>query len=575
MCWAGQRAGGKNLHEVVRLFLLVSVLAAGPATGQDLLPRGLPEGRSEVVKFRRPATAKPPEGRVDSSAVLLKRLQRLEVVGSEAGSDPLEFGPVLLQGLTVENPQELARILSSWTGRPLSEQGLDLLTNAILGHYDHHGRPVNEVWVPPQEGAGGVLRVEVIEGRIGKVGVSRLAHFNESLVRNGVHLQQGALLTASAVQRDLDWLSRNPFRRAGLFAAPGEGVSADLLVNFEERRPWRIYAGYDNAGSEAVGENRWFAGIDWGNAFGLDQVLAYQFTVGDSLHALHAHSLRWEIPIHSRHQFVGLSAAWADVSAVEPNGGMPIAADGTSWQVSAMYGGLLPRLGEWKQEVRGGIEFKRADNFVVFGETAIPGSVVDVVQVRGEWQGAGALLGGEAELKAVVVASPGDVTRRNGSPEFEAFRPGANPTYLYGRVDGAWSRRVMGNWDWEVRASAQLGTGALLPTEQFALGGASTVRGYPERDLLADSGYVVSTELRTPALEVDWARLKNEVELRGLVFLDHGLGWREGDGARTLTAAGIGARLKLGESASLRVDAGWGLEGGDGTQIHAGAVISY
>ena len=51
--------------------------------------------------------------------------------------------------------------------------------------------------------------------------------------------------------------------------ADSEGVpsgtaltSADLLLRIDEQRPWRIYTGYDNSGSESVGEDRWFTGFN-------------------------------------------------------------------------------------------------------------------------------------------------------------------------------------------------------------------------------------------------------------------------------------------------------------------------
>jgi hemolysin activation/secretion protein len=411
----------------------------------------------------------------------------------------------------------------------------------------------------------------VTEGRIGAVGLEAMTRFNDGLVRKGLHLKEGDLLTGTALQADLDWLSRNPFRRAELFVAPGEGVRADLLLRVHEQRPWRVYSGYDNTGAESVGENRWFTGFNLGNAFGLDHVIGYQFTMGDSLEALHAHSMTWEIPIHRWQHFVRLTGAWADASAVDFQSGLPVNSDGTSWLVGALYGRPLPRLGSWRQEIRGGFEFKRADNFVLFGETSFPQTEVDVVQFRGEWQGNGPLWGGRAELRADLVVSPGEVTAKNGREEFDAFRPGADPTYGYARVDGTWLRPLPKDWSWRTQATGQIASGALLPTEQLGLGGYATVRGYEERILLADSGYALSTELRTPA----WSPGKKGVLLQGLVFLDHGRGWREDEGSTSLTSIGAGTRIALGKSGTARLDVGWGLEDGDDAKVHAGVMFSF
>jgi hemolysin activation/secretion protein len=549
--------------------LAIAAAAAPPAAAQDLLPR-MPEGDGAAV-FRFGQAPDLHGWAPDDSPVILDRLVQLTVAGRESGSRTVETGGVTLQGMSVAALDELARELAGWIGRPLTEAGLDRLTEVILRHHEDHDRPMTDVWVPPQAGEGGRLNLEVAEGRIGAVELTTLTRFNEEVVRKGLHLREGDLLTGTALQADLDWLSRNPFRRAELFVAPGDGVTADLIVQVDEQRPWRVYAGYDNTGAESVGEHRWFTGFNLGNAFGLDHVLGYQFTTGETLDALQAHSMTWEIPLHRLQHFVRLTGAWAEASAVDTQAGLAVNSDGTSWLAGALYGRPLPRFGSWRQEIRGGFEFKRADNFVLFGETSLPRTAVDVVQFRAEWQAKGPLWGGAADLRADLVASPGGMTARNDRAEFEAFRPGADPSYAYGRVEGSWLRPLPKSWSWRTQATAQLASGALLPTEQLGLGGSATVRGYDERILLADSGYAISTELRTPA----WSPGREGVLLQGLLFLDHGRGWREDEGSQTLTSVGIGTRIALGTFGTARLDVGWGLRDGDGAKVHGGVMFSF
>ena len=569
MCWASPRTLRQDHRALTRALLLLIAAALEPAAAQDLMPRELPGEAAAVVRI---GAAPDIHGwAADDSPVVIEKLGQLVVAGSEVGSAPVERDGVLLQGLSVAALDELAAELSEWIGKPLTEAGLDRLTEVILRHYDDHDRPMNDVWVPPQTGEGGRLNVEVVEGRIGVVGMETMTRFSDGMVRQGLHLSEGDLLTSSGLQADLDWLSRNPFRKAELFVAPGEGVSADLLLRVDEKRPWRVYTGYDNSGSESVGENRWFAGFNLGNAFGLDHQLGYQFTTGDSYEDFHAHSLSWEIPIHRLQHFVRLTGAWADAAALDYQNGLPLNSSGTSWLAGILYGKPLPRLGEWRQEIRGGFEFKHADNFVIFGQTSFPQTDVAIAQFRGEWQGTGPLWGGLAEVRADLVASPGDLTAKNGEAEFEAYRPGADPTYAYGRVEGTWLAPLQKNWSWRIHGTAQLASGALLPTENLGLGGYETVRGYDERIYLADSGYAISAELRTPAVNP----LKKGVLLQGLVFIDHGHGWRESEDSLGLTSIGIGTRCALGDHGTARLDLGWGLEDGHGAVVSAGVLFSY
>lgn len=569
------RVGQGQSDGAVWLRILSAILlSAAVAASQDLLKQVVPSGGTAELEFEESA----PEvsGWVaDFSPVVMEELTALRVVGSEEGGAMMQTGEVVMSGMTVARLGDLAGELGQWIGRPLTEDGLDRLTEVILRHYDDEDRPMNEVFVPAQEGEGGRLRVDVVEGRVGAIGVSQLRHFNERILRRAVRVKEGELLRGSHVRADAAWLSRNPFRKANLLIAPGESVSVDLLLQVDEVRPWRLYAGYENTGTESVGENRWFVGGNWGNAFGLDHVLGYQFTAGDALDDLQAHALSWEIPFHQLHQTLKLTGAWADISATQRVGGVVTNSEGTSWQLTAMYGFVLPELAGWTQELSVGAEFKRADSVAQLGAIVVPGAVVEVLQAAVDWEASRTVWGGRARVSANLRVSPGELTSRNGAGEFEAFRVGADPAYFYGRFQANWDRPLVGEWEVRLAATAQVASGALLPTEQLALGGSRSVRGYGERILLADAGYFLRGELWSPAWRGGEKLIGKDLTLRGVGFLDHGLGWQENEGATTLTGAGLGALLEFGPSASLRIDAGWGLENGEGAQLHAGLFVAY
>ena len=179
-------------------------------------------------------------------------------------------------------------------------------------------------------------------------------------------------------------------------------------------------------------------------------------------------------------------------------------------------------------------------------------------------------------MSAAVVGSPGQLSARNSDEEFRQFRPGAEASYLYARAQAAWTRRLPGSWALRTRGRFQLGTGALLPTEQLAMGGHASVRGFGEREYLADRGYLLSAEVRAPAMSLP---IVGEVQFLG--FLDHGRGWRDepvqrGPGKKeALTSLGAGLRLQLGKYFKLRADLGAPVGGGEGSRAHIGVTGSF
>jgi hemolysin activation/secretion protein len=133
------------------------------------------------------------------------------------------------------------------------------------------------------------------------------------------------------------------------------------------------------------------------------------------------------------------------------------------------------------------------------------------------------------------------------------------------RTDGqffAWlgqfqyARRIGEHWgSLIVRGDLQLSDDKLLSLEQFALGGATTVRGYRENELVRDSGYDVSAEWRYP-LWCNASARGGEQLLQTACFTDFGSAWDKGEDAwdNRLHAVGLGL---LWESAWLDAEVYW------------------
>ena len=65
------------------------------------------------------------------------------------------------------------------------------------------------------------------------------------------------------------------------------------------------------------------------------------------------------------------------------------------------------------------------------------------------------------------------------------------------------SRSLPFGLTWSFQGTASVANGNLQATEQFLLGGESTVRGYDELVASGDSGLLVRNEIYTPPFSVD------------------------------------------------------------------------
>lgn len=486
----------------------------------------------------------------------------------DADKDPPAAGSAVVVAPTLPSPRSLAAKLAPRIGEPLHEGGLEWIAEGVLGHLEAEGFPVAEVDVPVQDLDDGVLRIELRLGRVGAVGLGRTVHADPDPLSRGLHLRPGESLSRGALETQLDWYARNPFLQPRLFVSPGEApATADVLIGFEERRPWTVYAGYDNSGVELIGRDRWTVGALAALPDG--QLIGWQSQLGAPLSSYHAHGLRWELPVPGCRSVWRLDAAYAEVDASYLQAGSRVNNDGRSWLLAGSHRMQLPALAGWRQVLGLGAELKGTDQFLLFGGAAVsPGAVIFAQaridhELRRDWREGGARLSGS------VVAAPGNLFGDNSDRAFQGFDPRAGSAYWIGRLDGEGWWRPGGGWELRGRAAGQWSDSHLLPAEQIAVGGRDTVRGLEERELLGDAGWWVSSELWTP----EWT-IGERAGLRGLVFIDHGTLRRRGGMDESVSGAGIGLRLQVARNVSLRYDHAWRLDD-DGQQDYFGVTVAY
>jgi hemolysin activation/secretion protein len=107
-----------------------------------------------------------------------------------------------------------------------------------------------------------------------------------------------------------------------------------------------------------------------------------------------------------------------------------------------------------------------------------------------------------------------------------------------------------------VRANAQLADRALVPSEQFALGGEGSVQGYLQDFLLTDNGIKASAEVQLPGVRV----FRGKAVIQVVPFVDWGMVWNSSGQANpspnSLASVGLGLQWQQGDF-TARLD--WGI----------------
>jgi hemolysin activation/secretion protein len=275
--------------------------------------------------------------------------------------------------------------------------------------------------------------------------------------------------------------------------------------------------------------------------------------------------------------------ARADFASVAPG----TSSKGLSYQASMRYSSPLPVIGKYQHEVSGGFDFKRSNNNFEFGGTTSLPSDTHVLQAELGYSGLVPDKFGQTSFGLEGYYSPGDLTDNNTDSHFNQLRQGAKANYLYGRLTAQRVTRLPYDFTLVIRGTAQASNERLLPSEQLGVGGYNTVRGYEERLANGDEGWIVNTELRTPAIRLPGLYRSPTIEpdyLQFLVFFDYGaihtIDRVVGDPKdASLSSVGAGVRFTVSKNLTARFDYGYQLTDRElstkHSRAHVGVVASF
>lgn len=566
--------------------------------GQVLLAQDYEQLAPKSPKAHAPGTveepAAPPIPGKDSGAVLLSEVKGFVFLPSpadiKADGVPVKKG-VDLSHVPVPDPADYSKLAEGYVGKKLTKGILDQLIRDTVLYYREHDRPVVDVIVPEQDITNGMVQVLLLEGKVGHVSASGNRWFSSNILTGDLRVTPGESIRASRLQSDLDWINQNPFRSANLLFSPGAALGqTDLELQVRDRFPVRFYTGYENSGNQVTGYDRYLAGFNWGDAFGLGQQLNYQYTASGDFNRVSGHAGSYIIPLPWRHNLIFLGS-YAESKVDMPD----ISLTGTSWQTSTRY--EIPfevvemcQNVNLRQTLTAGFDFKSSNNNLGFGGNSIFDSTTEVIQWSGAYKISETDPFGVTSLNLAVTYSPGNLTEDNTNAAFSSQRKGAQASYAYETFTAERLTRLPCDFTLLLRGTVQASNQNLLGSEQLEFGGYNSVRGYDMSAVTGDEGFLFTTELRTPSVSViglfsDAAAKVANDQLQFLFFWDYGqasnVNLLPGESSTTcLSSVGPGVRYTINTYLSLRFDYGWQLhtlndDAHRGSHGDLGLTLSY
>ncbi len=448
-----------------------------------------------------------------------------------------------------------------YIGLPIANITLESIRSAIAKQYAAIGRPFVYVSIPKQDVTDGVVQVVVVEGHVGPLALEGNRWFGANQYLNNLHLQPGGLIDNNVMQADLDWINRNQYRHATMLAGEGATVgTTKLLLRTEERFPVSITAGGDNTGNQGTGLYRMYTGIDWGNALWRGDDFNYRFTTTPEIRPLSQHAFSYTADTPWRDT---LTLSLSIVNSTSLNNGGPTGTTGHTVNAGLRYQMPLPAWEKINHSLTVGYDFKSTNNNILFGGVSVFPTTTEIDQFVVSYGANRPDSLGSTSLTLQFFGSPGNLSALNNTATFRTQQANATADYVYGNASLERLTTLVEPVPWFLRATLQLSSATLLPSEQMSFGGV-TNRGFATSSTTRDNGFQLTNELRAPTLGAAamraWGLNSEQHQFVPFVFVDYGAGWNNAPNntARmTMVTVGPGFTYQFGRYMSVRFTFGF------------------
>lgn len=499
------------------------------------------------------------------------------LAGNVSADEPqrrVEINEYVVRGNTVLDPQAIEEAVYPYLGPDKTLADLEGAREALQKSYQARGYQSVFVELPEQKVEGGVVYLQVSETKVGRVRVVGAKHYSPLEIREQVPaLEEGKVPDFAQVQDELATLNRTPGRQVMPLVREGQRPGTmDVDLQVEDKQPWHLSLGLNNDHSADTEKLRSVISLGYNNLWQAGHSVSLTwFTAPQDRDNAEVWSGSYAAPLNERWT-VQFSGYHSD-SNVATVGGTNVLGKGHSYGVSAIYN--LPGVGAWANALSIGVDFKDFDEQVGLGASSdkVP---LKYAPITLGYTGYRFTEQDQLSLGLSLVAGTRSLLGYGSDDaEFDYKRYRADSSFAALKGDGSYTFDFAGSWQSASKLAFQLASGPLVSNEQFAAGGATTVRGYLAAERTGDDGLLFSQELRTPSIGryvgsyiSDW-RFYLFAEGAQLRLQD---ALPEQDDRYSLASAGIGTRATLNDWLSGSVDWAVPLKDGPNTDKNASRV---
>lgn len=510
------------------LFIINSSQAAELST-KDLQTR-IDPGFIEIYSNNQKNIIKQNEIKVIDEPVMENKLENKPQLTNEVPDIKFELKGVQFSGNTVIPASDLERFFKKYIGKEVSLVDIKKSIESITYVYQEMGYITSKAYIPPQTMEDGIVKIAVLEGKIGNIDVNKTKWVRSSYIKNNIlkpnEVQSTKVFNINNLKSSFNTINSKEYLKGNVTLKKGTTPeTTDIHLNIEEKFPLELSTTYDNLGRKYIGTQRADVTIGTKNLTGFGDRFNESISLSKGVLALNSN---YSLPIGYRGMELQLGYSHSNVKL-----GDELKSQKIRGQSNMLNTGLsLPLYQKNRLNLNSDVAFN-----------LLTSRISDAADTF------------ENKYKLSVIRTGLNLSNEDRTGRFYSRFEVSTGLPLFGATRGKYDQSapcgqfvkfeanvtrfqsLPYNTYGVIRASTQYSPFHLLAPEQSSLGGMYSVRGYSEGFLNADMGYNLSLELRKPIPYLPnrlpvfyWKHKVVSVPLKNRIFLatfyDQGLGYQ-------------------------------------------------
>lgn len=495
-----------------------------------------------------------------------------EMPQDQPGEQTFTIRRFVIEGTSLFTAEELQQQLRQFVGRKKTAADVERARDTLEIFFHDQGYPTVMVNIPEQSVQNRVIRLEVIENRVGKVTLTGNSWYTTGKILADLpSIAPGQVIRLQDLQQEVNRINRNPDLKVIPEMQPGAlPGTVDLTLQVTDKLPLHGTVELNNRSSHDTTETRLSGSLHYDNLWQRDHSLSLLYqTSPEKLSEVQVASASYTMPAAwDREDKIVLYGVWSN-SETTTTGDFQTVGKGII--IGSRMIVPLPAVGDYSHTAILGLDYKDFEETNGLPGTEASKTPISYLPFSAAYN---ALLpddsGTTAYNAAVNVSFRGLVSDER---EFEDKRYKARGNYIFMTAGAERNQKLPADLTLLARLDGQIADQPLVSNEQYIAGGVESVRGYRESEASGDQALHGVVELA--AADLLGKTGKERYSLIPYLFYDYAKVWLkdplpEQADVINLQGAGIGLRGLLFNVIDYQTDLGFALR--DTSQTATGDV---